>query len=416
MTVEYDPSAPHVFVSYKREDIDIATRIYLGLCAHGINVWWDADLQVGQRWSEEIDRQLVSADCVVVLWSQRSVDSQWVKHEAAVAKAMGTIVSVCHEALPPPPFNSAQAESIARWSGDPRDPIFTRRFIPSVLEKAKLAQAHRDSRAAEQVSSRELSKLRRFVGWMRVAIVVLAGMSLGISVYAWQDQPDACPEPFCPEPTCHEPTISPQEELFSSKCDDAEQRRESNVRAARKIIETANQGGSTPKLNGACLAGSDLSNFDFQSADMHHVNLTGADLRGAKFAHVTGLSTATLDDARWSPETTWPADVSLVGIATCTVGSVLARSICIEKSANDPLPRDSAIASCLSEADESGHLCSDADYKIACEELGQGILGQTDGEYSLDHGGAVWQGCSRNSGSWLDEAKFRCCRTPAPRP
>jgi adenylate cyclase len=49
----------------------------------GHSVWWDHDIQGGTHFVAEIDRELKSADAVVVLWSATSTESPWVQDEAA---------------------------------------------------------------------------------------------------------------------------------------------------------------------------------------------------------------------------------------------------------------------------------------------------------------------------------------------
>jgi hypothetical protein len=46
-------------------------------------VWWDRKSAAGQAFDEAIERELEAAKCIIVLWSQASIDSEWVKNEAA---------------------------------------------------------------------------------------------------------------------------------------------------------------------------------------------------------------------------------------------------------------------------------------------------------------------------------------------
>ena len=50
--------------------------------AEGYSVWWDRALQPGESFEATIDREIQAAQCVVVVWSFSSVNSQWVKNEA----------------------------------------------------------------------------------------------------------------------------------------------------------------------------------------------------------------------------------------------------------------------------------------------------------------------------------------------
>lgn len=76
-----------VFISFKTEESPTADRLQQVLSAKGYNVWWHEKLQCGHAWHADIDDALQAAGCVVVLWSPRSMASEWVKHEASQAIA-----------------------------------------------------------------------------------------------------------------------------------------------------------------------------------------------------------------------------------------------------------------------------------------------------------------------------------------
>jgi hypothetical protein len=71
-----------VFISYKREDRTWAERVDAALRDAGFTTWWDTSLVAGEHFNEAIDRELNSAQCVVVIWSKRSHQSNWVQAEA----------------------------------------------------------------------------------------------------------------------------------------------------------------------------------------------------------------------------------------------------------------------------------------------------------------------------------------------
>ncbi|MFZ3385286.1 MAG: toll/interleukin-1 receptor domain-containing protein [Candidatus Methanoperedens sp.] len=48
----------------------------------GFSVWWDPNLDHGDRFDEVIQQKLDAAKCVMVLWSVKSVKSKWVRAEA----------------------------------------------------------------------------------------------------------------------------------------------------------------------------------------------------------------------------------------------------------------------------------------------------------------------------------------------
>jgi adenylate cyclase len=109
----------HVFLSYAREDADLAKRLAELIARAGHNVWWDRDIQGGSHFSSEIDKALQDADTVLVLWSEASVNSAWVQDEAAEGRDSGRLVPVVLNSVRPPlGFRQYQAIELGRWTGE----------------------------------------------------------------------------------------------------------------------------------------------------------------------------------------------------------------------------------------------------------------------------------------------------------
>ena len=83
-----------VFLSYHREDVDRAGSIALALEKAGHTVWWDRHIKGGTQYSKAIEEALKRADAVVVLWSKRSVESAWVRDEAAAGRDTGRLIPI----------------------------------------------------------------------------------------------------------------------------------------------------------------------------------------------------------------------------------------------------------------------------------------------------------------------------------
>ncbi len=83
----------------------------------GHEVWWDRHIQGGSRFSTEIDRELKSAEAVVVLWSKASVESAWVQDEAAEGRDSGRLVPVSLDGSRPPlGFRQFHTVELADWN------------------------------------------------------------------------------------------------------------------------------------------------------------------------------------------------------------------------------------------------------------------------------------------------------------
>lgn len=111
-----------VFVSYKREDNEIANRVVTALRESGISVWWDDGITPRQAWDTEIEQAISAAATVVVLWSPRSVTSEWVRTEAHYGKDRGKLVPVMVQPCTVPiAFTLTQTVNLTTWNGSRQD-------------------------------------------------------------------------------------------------------------------------------------------------------------------------------------------------------------------------------------------------------------------------------------------------------
>jgi len=108
-----------VFVSYKREDAASASRVVDALRESGISVWWDDGITPRQAWDTEIEQAISAASTVMVLWSPRSVASDWVRTEALYGKDRGKLVpAVIEPCTIPLAFALTQTVDISDWDGN----------------------------------------------------------------------------------------------------------------------------------------------------------------------------------------------------------------------------------------------------------------------------------------------------------
>jgi hypothetical protein len=112
-----------IFLSYASEDRSIAKRIATLLEQHGWHVWWDRSIPIGMTFDEVIERALEETRCVVVLWSQVSIGSRWVKTEAAEGARRGILIPlIMEEVVPPLEFRRVQAADLNGWGGESDHP------------------------------------------------------------------------------------------------------------------------------------------------------------------------------------------------------------------------------------------------------------------------------------------------------
>lgn len=108
-----------IFLSYAREDREVAERLATEFARRGWSLWWDQRLEIGRSFDKPTEQALAQAGCVVVLWSRASVESDWVKAEATEGRERGVLVPVLIEDLKPPlEFRRLQTGRLIGWSGD----------------------------------------------------------------------------------------------------------------------------------------------------------------------------------------------------------------------------------------------------------------------------------------------------------
>ncbi len=122
-----------VFLSYSRHDKDTAGQLAKKLEAHGLTVWWDRIIPPGKEFDQVIEEELDDARCVVVLWSETSVASRWVKTEAQEGARRKVLIPV--QITPvriPLEFRRLQAADLTGWKGNEDDPEY-RKVVTAIL-------------------------------------------------------------------------------------------------------------------------------------------------------------------------------------------------------------------------------------------------------------------------------------------
>jgi hypothetical protein len=80
---------PRVFVSYAHADSDAVTGVIRALTAQGLKAWSDTDIPPGEKWIDEIEKSIGSAEGFVVFVSPDYAKSESALFElgAALARA-----------------------------------------------------------------------------------------------------------------------------------------------------------------------------------------------------------------------------------------------------------------------------------------------------------------------------------------
>jgi len=75
------PRRTRIFLSYARADEGIVDPIVTVLETLGLDIWWDKKIPKGVNWDEEIEKSLNESDAMLVVLSQRSLQSDNVRDE-----------------------------------------------------------------------------------------------------------------------------------------------------------------------------------------------------------------------------------------------------------------------------------------------------------------------------------------------
>ncbi|WP_152417339.1 TIR domain-containing protein [Sandarakinorhabdus sp. AAP62] len=137
---------PDIFLSYSRVDQNRARQFVKAFEAAGLSVWWDPHLKSGEAYDEVTEAALRDARAVVVLWSETSVSSRWVRAEATVADRKKTLMPVMIDPADRPiMFELVQTADLIDWRGNSDDPDFLA-FLQDVRRRVDKTAAAQEER------------------------------------------------------------------------------------------------------------------------------------------------------------------------------------------------------------------------------------------------------------------------------
>ena len=162
-----------IFLSYASEDRERIRPLVEALEAQGWTVWWDRRIAPGQSFDNVIQREIDDARCVIVAWTEHSIDSEWVKNEATIGLDRGVLVPVMFDEVRIPlPFVRTQSADLRAWSPD--------RVSTEMQDFLNAVAGHLDAEPPEQVVVAKRRGRGKPKWYLTIAAVVAAIVALAV--------------------------------------------------------------------------------------------------------------------------------------------------------------------------------------------------------------------------------------------
>ena len=124
-----------IFISYKREEQAQARKLANALEREGWTVWWDPKLRAGDDFDKIIEAVLNESRCVIVLWSEKSLASDYVRAEASEAMEQKKLVPVAIENVTLPfRFKRLHTPILLNWDGS-NESVEFRKLVEDITAK-----------------------------------------------------------------------------------------------------------------------------------------------------------------------------------------------------------------------------------------------------------------------------------------
>jgi TIR domain len=191
-----------IFLSYANEDLGRIGLLVAAIEESGWSVFWDRTIPAGKTWREVIANGIAEARCVVVAWSENSIQSSWVQEEADEGRERGILIPLLIDPVKPPMgFRSMQAANLVNWNGQTFSPEFQKLLVDLTAVLGPPPTAHRvtiplketqqewkaesQPRSPTELRIEEEPGRRRGWSWLPLALTVVGwaiGGAIGLAV------------------------------------------------------------------------------------------------------------------------------------------------------------------------------------------------------------------------------------------
>jgi TIR domain-containing protein/PDZ domain-containing protein len=183
-----------IFISYASADRAKAQMLAKALSERGWDVWWDREIPLGQSFDEVIEKSIARAKCVIVLWSNVSVASEWVRNEASEGKRRGILIPVFIEHVDAPlAFRLLNGAELTDWfdGGSPAELERLAQGIAELLGRTPKTPAAPQQQAIShgRTASTGVTQTQRWRTPLIVMAVVIVAIGAGLTGY-WLKGPE----------------------------------------------------------------------------------------------------------------------------------------------------------------------------------------------------------------------------------
>ena len=175
-----------IFISYSREDSKFVEALIIALIDYGWSVWSDkSGISEGRPYDEQTENAILEATVALVIWSQSSVKSRWVRAEAAYALSRNKLIPIIADGSDPPlQFLHIQGVNLVDWRRTNDDAAFKK--LASVLSQrldrvGRIPQSDNETNLPARTAASSLSGAFSF--WKSLRDAAFPPVSAGFEQY-----------------------------------------------------------------------------------------------------------------------------------------------------------------------------------------------------------------------------------------
>ncbi|MDQ3820643.1 MAG: TIR domain-containing protein [Acidobacteriota bacterium] len=294
-----------IFLSYANRDVDRIRLIVEVLEQQGWSVWWDYKIRIGRAFDQVIEEEITKAKCVIVLWSNESVKSDWVKTEADEGKRRRALVPVLIENVAIPlEFRRIETAKLYDWKGDLDHPEL-KLLLHAVAEVIGQEQNPPTFRGGKKKNKRliafglDFSKVKNKVAVISLVLLVLISMGFAVKYLISPNNPSLQPATDANSSPTSTPTTTPTtstipiwETTVAGEWENSGNvliQKSSSATPARIVAQNPNKRPYVVSFQARCITDGEFGvNFNYQNEQNYAEWNIGNSYRGSNINNIEG--------------------------------------------------------------------------------------------------------------------------------